>query len=1124
MNHYYQIKKSNIILLFLLGILGIFSNTAIAQTTVTITATGSTGSFITGSTDGLAKFDGDMTNINASTTGSRGWASYNLSTIPAGAIISAATANFTTYSSTSSTALNELHGFAGDPATLTAAGLFSAIGGLGANLINTPAAWTANAANASILTAGGISFLQSNITGTKVNVGYVRASTNNYNIAGYPGTNGLAPNLVITYSVPSTVPGCATGLAPANAATNVPNNGSLSWTAVSDATSYDVYLGTSPTPSLVGNVTTPSYPFSPVLNLNTVYYYKVVPKNSFGPATGCATLSFTTSSSLTYCTPGASNCTLDDEILNVTFGTINNSSTGCTGAGYFDYTGTVAAASFVPGQSPSISVEVGPGGNDNVAVWIDYNQNGTFEASEYTLIGSTAGGVISGPINIPANALSGTTRMRVRVRYSTAIANTDACTTFTYGEAEDYLVSFSTPSLNGAIVNIIPPSVGCGASNAIVVKLRNSGATNISAGAATVALNIIGANPQGPFTQTNPAIILPGDTATLTFTGSFTIAGTNIDSAYIVSLAGNTFYGDDTLVTAHITLPAPVNAPYAQDFEGSSVPGWTVSQISGTGNWGLADSLYYPDFSPAYSLYPKSGSRLALFDSYNYTSGTASRLRTNCIILPANANSNCGYIAGFYFAQDAQYNNLDSLVLRATTDGGTTYKRLGKVNRQDSTLTPTLAQQTSSKPVWKLYTFDIGSFAGQTVQFAIDAYSAYGNQMGIDSFFVAEKTVATNVALAGGTETGSILNPSLNSCTDASGWTYYSDANSARYLFGIQWDPSSTGANALAKITAKAKLTIDRKWFAAEDIPAKKATYTMQRYWDVSLGDDPMTGPVNVRFFYSQSEFDSIVTAKNNFIAANPGAVDEGFMWFKTITGPFIPNATTVTPDGVVGVIQLTNTNTTNNKINAVLYAQFNGITSFSGGTVATGVGPGTPLPISLLTFNAQRTGRVNKITWSTSFEINTSYFAIERSADGRNYSTIGQVAAVGNSNSNTQYSFVDNAPTKGINYYRLKIVDADNSEKYSPIKNVRNEGNSDVVVYPNPVKEMMQVSITSDRTDKASISVIDMNGKLVYLKSISIIEGTNNLNINTGNLNTGTYIIKIQFNEDLVVKKFNKL
>jgi subtilisin-like proprotein convertase family protein len=440
-------------------------NTVLAQS-VTITCTGTAGSFNSGSTTQTAKSDGNLTNL--STSGSRGWATFNLSTVPAAAIITGATVDFVTYSSTSSSSTaNELHGFSGDPATLTAANLWSAIGDLGANTVASPGVWTANAANTVTFNTAGVNFLRGSLASGKANIGFLRGSTNIYSVSGYPATNGAAPVLTVTYIIPTAAPGCATDLLPANNAVNIATNGSLRWRSAANAATYDVYLGTTPTPALFTTTSDTSYNFSPNLAQNTVYYYRIVPKNSIGAATGCPTLSFTTISLPPYCNVAPGDCSQADEILNVKFGTIDNSSSGCSGSGYSDYTNTVNPSNFAPGQTAPISVTIGPGGNDNVGVWIDFNRNGVFEASEFKLIGNTAGGTVSSTITVPAGASLGVARMRVRVRWSAALAAADACAAIVFGETEDYLINIANCQIPTAAITSGDTTI-CAGSSAIL--------------------------------------------------------------------------------------------------------------------------------------------------------------------------------------------------------------------------------------------------------------------------------------------------------------------------------------------------------------------------------------------------------------------------------------------------------------------------------------------------------------------------------------------------------------------------------------------------------------------------------------------------------------------------------
>ena len=94
------------------------------------------------------------------------------------------------------------------------------------------------------------------------------------------------------------------------------------------------------------------------------------------------------------------------------------------------------------------------------------------------------------------------------------------------------------------------------------------------------------------------------------------------------------------------------------------------------------------------------------------------------------------------------------------------------------------------------------------------------------------------------------------------------------------------------------------------------------------------------------------------------------------------------------------------------------------------------PLPIELLDFNAQVIKDYTLISWSTASEINSDYFVLEKSFDGINYYSIATINGSGNSNHQTNYSFIDKERINNITYYRLKQIDFDGKFKHShPIK-----------------------------------------------------------------------------------------
>ena len=178
-----------------------------------------------------------------------------------------------------------------------------------------------------------------------------------------------------------------------------------------------------------------------------------------------------------YCTPPATDCTDDDVITRVRFGSLDNASSCGTGppAGYSNYTATVAAPIVYSGAVNPITVDVPTTYSEQVVAWIDYNANGTFEATEYIAIGSNAAsGTIINNIAIPATATTGLTRMRVRVRFSVAPAAGDACAAYTYGETEDYNVNIQPcipVSITGQLTNT---TTVCGGNASFTIGISGS--------------------------------------------------------------------------------------------------------------------------------------------------------------------------------------------------------------------------------------------------------------------------------------------------------------------------------------------------------------------------------------------------------------------------------------------------------------------------------------------------------------------------------------------------------------------------------------------------------------------------------------------------------------------------
>ncbi len=142
------------------------------------------------------------------------------------------------------------------------------------------------------------------------------------------------------------------------------------------------------------------------------------------------------------------------------------------------------------------------------------------------------------------------------------------------------------------------------------------------------------------------------------------------------------------------------------------------------------------------------------------------------------------------------------------------------------------------------------------------------------------------------------------------------------------------------------------------------------------------------------------------------------------------------------------------------------------------------------------------QVIWETTTEVNTTSFAIERGNDEKSFSVIGNEAAKGIGAN--QYDFTDNAPFKGTNYYRLKMIDKDGNFSYSNVVEVQLTADRlPLTVFPNPSKD----KITISGSHIATVQVVDNMGRVV--KVISLHDASNP-SLSLRGLQAGIYHLRI--------------
>ncbi len=318
-------------------------------------------------------------------------------------------------------------------------------------------------------------------------------------------------------------------------------------------------------------------------------YYQAIVTCSFGggPMTSTPVLVNVNSFLNCYCTSNALYA-YDEEILNVSVGTLNNSSTCSTTGGpgstlslYSDYTTIAAAPTLAQSASYNFSVNVGTCGGNYTSwtkIFIDFNQNGLFSdlgEEVYTpTVGVSGPHFVTGLISIPTGIPTGTTRMRVVNTETYYAGGVNACGTYGYGETEDYFVT-------------IAPAPTCPQpTNFAVVQTTNTDATlNWTAGGSEAEWAVeYGATGFTPGTGTTVFVNMPPP---------YILSGLTANTFYTAFIRGVCTVGDTSYYAGPVNFNTFGVGQYME--QNNDCPTTTYNSITSTGT--PNSTLYNGEFS-----------------------------------------------------------------------------------------------------------------------------------------------------------------------------------------------------------------------------------------------------------------------------------------------------------------------------------------------------------------------------------------------------------------------------------------------------------------------------------------------------------------------------------------------
>ena len=200
------------------------------------------------------------------------------------------------------------------------------------------------------------------------------------------------------------------------------------------------------------------------------------------------------------------------------------------------------------------------------------------------------------------------------------------------------------------------------------------------------------------------------------------------------------------------------------------------------------------------------------------------------------------------------------------------------------------------------------------------------------------------------------------------------------------------------------------------------------------------------------------------------------------------------------------------------------GVSIFSPFTIASRTAA-NPLPIIINYFTGTKNNGTHLLNWKvTCVSVPSATIEMERSTDGRNYGSIYSIFATA-LRCQQPFNYTDNTPAKGVNYYRLKMTDADGKITYSTVVSLINaiKGIDVLNIAPNPVvNSTFNLKVSTALKTQMEIVITDMQGRILQKQAVSLIAGFNSIPMNVKNLAAGTYqLVGITADEKTRVLRF---
>ena len=168
------------------------------------------------------------------------------------------------------------------------------------------------------------------------------------------------------------------------------------------------------------------------------------------------------------------------------------------------------------------------------------------------------------------------------------------------------------------------------------------------------------------------------------------------------------------------------------------------------------------------------------------------------------------------------------------------------------------------------------------------------------------------------------------------------------------------------------------------------------------------------------------------------------------------------------------------------------------------------PDPFTSFTIELNTSGSVY-IQWKTTADYKNAAFEIERSADQRKWISVHSVRP----QLNTQFSFLDDDPLNGRNYYRIKLA-AESAVLYSDVRSINIGDETECYIWPQPATDILHIRVSFSY---GTLEIIDGSGRTAEKRSITGFR----TDVPINHLPSGGYFLRIKTQDKIWIKKFIK-